>query len=292
MLMKNVVAGTTASSVETLPSYTEDRTSGVRVTARRFMESPAGRYAPPALLIIALIAAWQILAGVFHVKSYVLPTPSDVINSLSAQHTEILTNTLFTMKEIVLGFAMAVAIGLALAVLLHLSRLMRQTVYPILVASQTVPIVVLAPILVVMFGLGIMPKLAIVTLVCFFPIVVNAVDGLRSVDPEYVRMMRTLHASRWGTFRRVELPSALPLIFSGARIAATYAAIGAVFGEYSGSNEGLGYMIQQATPDLNTALMFAAVLILTILALTLFGLVNLAERIIAPWARITKQGGR
>jgi putative hydroxymethylpyrimidine transport system permease protein len=291
-MLKNTVAATTASSLETLPSYAEDRTSRVRAVTRRFMEHPAGRYVPPTLLIICLIIAWQVLAGVFHVKSYVLPTPSDVVNSLSTQRTEILSNTLFTMKEIVLGFTLSLVIGLALAVLLHLSRLVRQTVYPILVASQTVPVVVLAPILVVMFGLGILPKLAIVTLVCFFPIVVNAVDGLRSVDPEYVRMMRTLHASRWGTFRRVELPSALPLIFSGARIAATYAAIGAVFGEYSGSNEGLGYMIQQATPDLNTALMFAAVLILSILALTLFGLVNLAERIIAPWARTTKQGGR
>jgi putative hydroxymethylpyrimidine transport system permease protein len=250
---------------------------------------PARRHLPPVMLIAATILAWQILAGVFHVKTYVLPRPSEVINTLVTQRAEILTNAEFTIREIAFGFALSVVIALALAFALNVSRVLRQTVYPILVGSQTVPIVVLAPILVVMFGLGMIPKLAIVTLICFFPIVVNAVDGLASVDPEYVRMMRTLHASRWDIFRRIEFPSALPLIFSGARVAATYAAIGAVFAEYSGSNEGLGYLIQQATPDLDTSLMFAAVLVLTLLALILFGLVNLTERLTAPWIRTSRR---
>jgi len=263
------------------------RTARLRVSS--LATHPARRHLPPVMLIAATILAWQILAGVFHVKTYVLPRPSEVVSTLVNQRADILTNAEFTIREIAFGFALSVIIGLALAFALNVSRVLRQTVYPILVASQTVPVVVLAPILVVMFGLGMIPKLAIVTLICFFPIVVNAVDGLASVDPEYVRMMRTLHASRWDIFRRIEFPSALPLIFSGARVAATYAAIGAVFAEYSGSNEGLGYLIQQATPDLNTSLMFAAVLVLTLLALVLFGLVNLTERLTAPWIRVSRR---
>ncbi|HEY8776240.1 MAG TPA: ABC transporter permease subunit, partial [Gaiellaceae bacterium] len=130
---------------------------------------------------------------------------------------------------------------------------------------------------------GIEPKLIVVAVVCFFPIVVNAVDGLRSADPELVRMMRTLHGGRLAIFRRVELPGALPAIFSGARVAATYAAVGAVFGEWAGSSAGLGFVILQAQPALETARIFAAVLILSALALCLYALVTLAERLLVPW---------
>jgi putative hydroxymethylpyrimidine transport system permease protein len=151
------------------------------------------------------------------------------------------------------------------------------------VLSQTVPTVLLAPILAILLGYGIEPKLVVVAVVCFFPIVVNAVDGLRSADPELVRMMRTLHGGRLAIFRRVELPGALPAIFSGARIAATYAAVGAVFGEWAGSSAGLGFVILQAQPALETARIFAAVLILSALALCLYALVTLAERLLVPW---------
>ncbi len=129
-----------------------------------------------------------------------------------------------------------------------------------------------------------MPKLVIVALICFFPIVVNGIDGLRSVDDEFIRMMKTLDASRWDTFRRVEFPAALPSIFSGMRIAATFAAIGAVFGEWSGASQGLGYVMLAATPNLQTARIFAAILILTLIALLLFGIVTLLERTLVPWA--------
>ena len=141
----------------------------------------------------------------------------------------------------------------------------------------------LAPILAILLGYGIEPKLVVVAVVCFFPIVVNAVDGFRSADPELVRMMRTLHGGRLAIFRRVELPGALPAIFSGARIAATYAAVGAVFGEWAGSSAGLGFVILQAQPALEAARIFAAVLILSALALCLYALVTLAERLLVPW---------
>jgi len=141
----------------------------------------------------------------------------------------------------------------------------------------------LAPILAIVLGFGLTPKLIVVAIVCFFPIVVNAVDGLRSTDGELVRMMRTLDASRVAIFRRVEFPGALPAIFSGARIAATYAAVGAVFGEWAGSSAGLGFVILQAQPALETARIFAAVVVLSALALALYGLVSLTERILVPW---------
>jgi putative hydroxymethylpyrimidine transport system permease protein len=143
---------------------------------------------------------------------------------------------------------------------------------------------VLAPILVILLGYGIMPKLVIVALICFFPIVVNGIDGLRSVDDEFIRMMKTLDASRWDIFRRVEFPAALPEIFSGMRIAATFAAIGAVFGEWAGASAGLGYVMLAATPNLQTARIFAAIVILTLIALLLFGIVSVLERILVPWA--------
>jgi putative hydroxymethylpyrimidine transport system permease protein len=158
-------------------------------------------------------------------------------------------------------------------------------VLPLLVLSQTVPTVLLAPILAILLGFGIGPKLVVVAVVCFFPVVVNAVDGLRSTDPQLARMMRTLHADRAAIFRRVELPAALPALFSGARVAATYAAVGAVFAEWTGSTGGLGFVILQAQPSLDTARIFAAVVILSGLALALYGLVTLAERLLVPWER-------
>jgi putative hydroxymethylpyrimidine transport system permease protein len=189
-----------------------------------------------------------------------------------------------TLEEILLGFLISVAAGVGLAVLLHLSPTLRRAFYPILIGSQTVPIVVLAPILVILLGYGILPKLVIVALICFFPIVVNGIDGLRSVDDDLIRMMRTLHGTRWGIFKRVEFPAALPSFFSGMRIAATFAAIGAVFGEWSGSSAGLGYVMLAATPNLLTARIFAAIVLLTAVALMLFGVVSLLERILVPWA--------
>jgi putative hydroxymethylpyrimidine transport system permease protein len=160
----------------------------------------------------------------------------------------------------------------------------RRALLPILVASQTVPTVVLAPVLAILLGFGIGPKLAVVAIVCFFPIVVNAVDGFRATDPDLIRMMRTLDGGRRAIFTRVEWPGALPAIFSGARVAATYAAVGAVFGEWAGSSSGLGFVMLQAQPELDTARIFACVVVLSLLALALYGLVTLAERLLVPWS--------
>jgi putative hydroxymethylpyrimidine transport system permease protein len=242
------------------------------------------RYAPPAVVLIALIAAWQIGMDVFGVDDVLVPAPSDIVTALGDNGAELKDDALVTLKEIVLGFLLGLAAAVALALVLYLSPVLRRALFPLLVVSQTVPIVVIAPVLVVIFGFGLGPKLFIVALVCFFPIVITTVDGLQSVDPELKELMTTLRGSRWATLRKVEIPAALPLFFSGARIGATYSSIGAVFAEWSGSSAGLGYLIQQSAATLDTALTFAAVLVLTLLALALVGSIALLERLLVPWA--------
>ena len=247
------------------------------------------RWLPPIAIVVCLLAFWQlaasldVLAHALHIEPFLVPSPSDIASSLWSDRTLLADNGWVTLKEIVAGFVLSVAAGVAFAVVLHLSPTLRRAFYPLLVASQTVPIVVVAPILVVWLGFGIGPKLAIIGLICFFPITVNTLDGLGSVDPDLVKMMRTLHASRWQTFRRVEAPTALPYFFSGAKIAVAIAVIGAVFGEWAGSSSGLGHLIQEASAQLQTARTFAAVVVLSALAILLFGLLAVLERRVAWW---------
>ena len=238
---------------------------------------------PPLVFLAGAVGVWELVVLAAHVPEYLFPAPTAVASSLVSNAGLLWHATLVTLREIVLGYLLAVAVALGIAVVLHVSGTLRRALLPILVLSQTVPTVLLAPILAILLGYGIEPKLVVVAVVCFFPIVVKAVDGLRSADPELVRMMRTLHGDRLAIFRRVELPGALPAIFSGARVAATYAAVGAVFGEWAGSSSGLGFVILQAQPALETARIFAAVLILSAVALALYALVGLGERLVVPW---------
>ena len=247
------------------------------------------RWLPPIVIVAVLLGLWQVaasldvIASALNIEPFLVPSPSEIAQSLWADRSLLLDNGWVTLQEVLAGFALSVAAGVAFAVILHLSPTLRRAFYPLLVASQTVPIVVVAPILVVWLGFGIGPKLAIIALICFFPITVNTLDGLRSVDPDLTKMMRTLDASRWQTFRRVEAPTALPYFFSGAKIAVAVAVIGAVFGEWAGSSSGLGHLIQQASAQLQTARTFAAVVVLSALAIALFGLLAVIERRVAWW---------
>lgn len=256
----------------------------VTPTAGKRVRSFSRAYAGAIALTVALIAAWQLAVWLGNVPEYLLPSPSAIVADLKADWVVLGPALWVTLREVLIGFVIATIAGIGLAVLLHLFGPLRRAMYPILIASQTIPVVVLAPILVILLGYGILPKLVIVALICFFPIVVNGLDGLRAVDDDFISMMYTLDASRWAIFRRVEFPGALPSIFSGMRIAATFASIGAVFGEWAGSSAGLGYVMLEATPNLLTSRIFAAILLLTVISLVLFGLVSLIERIAAPWA--------
>jgi putative hydroxymethylpyrimidine transport system permease protein len=239
---------------------------------------------PPAALLALAIAGWELAARAGWVEDYLLPAPSEVAQALVDDRSLLLEDTWVTGQEVVLGFVLALVAGAAIAVALHLSATARRAVYPLVVASQAVPVVVIAPILVIWFGFGMTPKLIVIALICFFPIVVNTLDGLRAVDPAQVKMLRTLGAGRWATLRRLELPSALPYFFSGAKVAVAVAVIGAVFGELVGSDAGLGHVIQVGMAQLLTARVFAAVAILSAMAIGLFALVSLIERLAVPWA--------
>ena len=256
--------------------------------ARRRLPSLSWQYTPSVLLVLATIAFWEGFIRLRNVPAYLWPAPSTIARTMRDDGGLLASSTFVTAREVIYGFVIAIVAGLTIGIVIHLSSALRRAIYPILIASQSVPTVVLAPVLVIVMGFGIGPKLVIIALFTFFPIVVNTVDGLGSVDHDYIRMMLTLDASRWSIFRRVEFPAALPLIFSGIRIGATYAAIGAIFGEWAGSDAGLGYEMLQAQGRLETPRVFAAVLIVTLIAITLFGLVSLVERITIPWSRVGK----
>ena len=248
-----------------------------------------GRWLPPVLLVVALVAAWQIaastgfLADTLGLESFLVPSPSEIADVMWQDRSLLADNAWVTFYEIVAGFLVALVVGLAAALALHRSPLLRNAGYPVVVASQTIPVIVLAPILVVWFGYGIGPKLFIIALICFFPITVNTLDGLRSADPLSIRMMRTIYAGGWQIFRRVEAPSAAPYVFSGAKIAVAVAVIGAVFGEWAGSERGLGHLMLQDNAQLLTARLFASVVILSAMAIALFGLISLLERRLIRW---------
>jgi putative hydroxymethylpyrimidine transport system permease protein len=247
------------------------------------------RVLAPLALVVAGLAAWELaarwelIADALHIEPFLIPAPSDIAEALWADREMLAEDGWVTLQEVVVGFALALAAGLAFAAVLHVSETLRRAFYPLLVASQTVPIIVIAPILVVWFGFGIGPKLAIIALICFFPVTVNTLDGLRSVDPDLIKLMRTLDASRARIFLRAEAPSALPYAFSGAKVAVAVAVIGAVFGEWAGSDAGLGHLMLQASAQLETARLFAAVVVLSTFAVGLFALLSVLERRIAWW---------
>jgi putative hydroxymethylpyrimidine transport system permease protein len=238
-----------------------------------------------ALLLVAweLAAQWDLISNALNIQDFLVPAPHDIARSLWDDRSLLLSNGWVTLKEVLLGFGIAAVVGIAFALLIHLSDTARRAVYPLLIGSQTIPIVILAPILVVWFGFGLTPKLVIVALICFFPITVNTLDGLRSVDPDLTKMLRALGAGRLQRLWRAEFPAALPYAFSGARVAITVSVIGAVFAEYVGSSDGLGHLINQAQAQLLTARSFAAVVVLSVMALGLFALVTLVERRVITW---------
>lgn len=248
-------------------------------------------YVAPVVVILLLLGAWELAArwdlisNALNIQDFLVPAPSDIAQSLWRDRSLLADDSWVTLREVLLGFLCALAAGLAFAVILHLSETLRRAFYPLLVASQTIPPVAIAPILVVWFGFGLGPKILLIALVCFFPVTVNTLDGLRSVDPQLITMMRTLGAGRRQILGRVELPSALPFIFSGTKIAIAVAVIGAVFAEWAGASSGLGHQILIASSNLLTARMFAAITLLSVMAILLFALVSVIERRVVTWDR-------
>ena len=234
------------------------------------------------LVLASLVAAWQAWVDLRSVPDYLLPAPSGIASALWDERSTLASQTLVTLREMLVGYAAAVAAGLGAAILLQRVAWLKQAIYPLLVASQSVPVVAIAPLLVIYLGFGLSPKVLIVALVCFFPVAANALDGFAAAPGDLRRTMRTLNASQRAIFWRVELPWAAPRIFTGARIAASYAAVAALFAEYAGGSGGLADSMHD---QLDTGLVGAAIVLLAALALGLFGAVTLLERVTIPWAR-------
>lgn len=238
----------------------------------------------PALLLALLIGVWELYVDAGGADPLILPAPHAVAKALYTDRGLLWSNFVVTAQEVLLGILVAAAAGLALSIVIHFSVTLRRALYPLLIASQAVPIPMIAPLLVLWLGFGIAPKLVVIGLVSFFPIVVTTFAGLESVDPDLLKLMRTFDAPRGRTFSQIELPSALPGVLTGAKIAVVVAVIGAVFAEWAGASSGLGYLFLQAEPQLLIPRAYAAVVILCVFAVALFGLLTLAERVAVPWA--------
>lgn len=243
----------------------------------------AGRIGYPLAGIFILVAVWWGYCVAFSVPTAVLPTPDKVAVAFVHRFDLLLSEGWVTLQETVLGFALALGIGLPLAVAIANSRRLNLMFYPLLVGLQSVPKVALAPIVLVWLGTGLESKLAIVWLVAFFPIIIDTAAGLKSTPRELVELARSLKASPWQLFYKVQFPAALPFVLTGAKVAITLAVIGAVIGEFMGSSAGLGYLLLSATSQLNTPLAFAALFALSFLGMAVYAVVELVEVLLAPW---------
>lgn len=240
-------------------------------------------YGPAFVLIVALLAIWETAVRANLSLAQFLPSPSTIVRALALNWGAIYDNAVPTLLETILGMFIAIILGLLLAVLLDFSPWSRRAIYPLLIVSQTIPIIALAPLLLIWFSFGLGPKIIVVTLYCFFPIAVATADGLASAEPDLLKLLGSMGASRWQTLWLVRLPGAMPAFFSGLRIAATYSMTGAIAGEFVGAEKGLGVYMVTATNSHALPVVFAIIVITAILSLTLFGLVNLIERLALPW---------
>jgi putative hydroxymethylpyrimidine transport system permease protein len=245
---------------------------------------------PALLALVVLFGGWELYVDLGGASPLVLPAPHEIARSLYVDRSLLWSNFLVTAQEIGLGILVAIAAALLLAILMHRIRPLRAALYPLLVASQTIPIAMLAPVLVLWLGFGITPKLIVIAIVSFFPIVVTTLAGFAAVDTDLLKLMRTLGASTRRTFWLVELPSALPEVITGAKIAVVVSVIADLLAEQAGASSGLGYLFDQAIPQLLTARAYAAVFVLSAFAIALFCLLSLAERALVPWAHRPPEG--
>lgn len=246
---------------------------------------------PALALVVVLLGAWQAVVELGWVDPLILPAPTSVARALVDDFGLLRGDLLTTAAEAVLGLLAAALVGALIAAAMHLSRPARRTLHPLVVGSQALPVVVLAAPLILLLGFGLGPKVVIVALVCFFPVTVNLFDGLRAVDPEQRKLLRSLGASRWQRLRLLEAPAALPQAFTGLRIAAAVSVIGAVFAEWSGSERGLGHVVLISLGQLESARTFAATALLFALAVALYGIFAVAERRLLTWAPRPDPGG-
>jgi NitT/TauT family transport system permease protein len=238
----------------------------------------------PTVTLLALVALWEILARWSGIPSWLLPAPSAIAEAMVDWRGELTLHFMVTLYEVLMGFALSIVVSVPLAVAVVYSPFLQNTIYPILLALQSMPKVAIAPLLVLWIGFGVLPKVLVVFLVCFFPIVVATASGLSAVAPPLLDLIRSLSATQYQTFIKIRFPTAIPHIFVGFKIAITFAVIGGVIGEFVGSDQGLGYLILISTSQSRTPLAFGALLLLTIMSIVLYYAVELVERLVIPWA--------
>ncbi len=237
----------------------------------------------PAAVMLGVLVVWELSYRIFNIPKFVVPAPLGIITETWEWRWRLLSHSWVTLYETLAGFGLSIVVGTPLAVILVYSPLLRSAVYPLLVVTQAVPKVAIAPVLLLLLGAGEVSKVVVAFLVAFFPIVVDTATGLAATPPELLDLSRSYRASALKTFLKVRFPMALPFFFSGLKVAVTLAVIGAVVGEFVGSDKGLGYVILSATSYWKSNLAFGAMLLLAVMAVGLFGLVELAERIVCPW---------
>jgi NitT/TauT family transport system permease protein len=243
------------------------------------------RAVPPLVLVAAGLVGWQWYVTAAGVRPQVLPSPLRVLEQGWAFRDQIWANTVPTLQVTAVGFGVSLALGWAIAVAVDFSPWLRRALTPLLVASQTLPIIAIAPLLIIWFGFGLFPKVVVIALVTFFPITVGLVEGFAATDRQATSLLRSMGASRWQQFRYVRLPGAMPRFFTALRIGITYAVTGAIFAEYVGATAGLGIFMSLQKNSFRTDLVLAAVLVTALLSVTLFLLTYAVERLVIPWWR-------
>ncbi|MGN6144024.1 MAG: ABC transporter permease [Mesorhizobium sp.] len=247
------------------------------------------RTGPAAIAIASLLLAWQFYAYLSGISATTLPSPARVAEQAWVNRAALWDNTLPTIRATLLGFGCSLATAFVLSILLDFSQAMRRALFPVFIVSQTLPLVAIAPLVVLWFGFGLMPKIMLVALVTFFPMLVALVQGYESTEKEISMLLRSMGAGRWRSFRIARLPSASPFFFSGLRISITYAVVGAIFAEYAGAARGLGIYILNAKNNFRPDLVLAAVGVSATLTLLLFAATVLVQRLAMPWLRLQRE---
>lgn len=246
-------------------------------------------YLPVIIFFILTLIIWEIMIQLLNVESWILPAPTAIFAEILKTRSLLLEHSLRTLYESIFGLGISAVSGILVGTVIFNFKILERTLYPLMVISQTVPIVVLIPLFVIWFGFGLLPKILIVILACFFPVAVNTVDGLNTADKDKINLLKAMGASKWQIFTKVRIPTALPMIFSGLRISATYSVMAAVVAEWMGSDIGLGVFIVRSSNSYLTARVFAGIVLVSLFSIILFQSVNLLEKFLIPWSNNDKE---
>ncbi len=249
----------------------------------KFWRAVTSRW-PAIALAAGVVVVWEATIDVFHVRAFVLPAPSAIIVSLTENYAQLAVAAQATAVEIMFGFALAAVVGVAVALIIARFDRLGRALYPLIVLFQNVPKVALAPIFILWFGYDLAPKIVLIVVIAFFPVTIDMLAGLQSVEPSFVALMRSVGAGKGKILLRVRIPHSLPYLMAGLKVAITFSVIGAIVGEFAGANQGLGYVIQFASTQLDTPLIFAALFVVSVLGLLFYYVVEIAEVLLVPWA--------